>query len=55
MNTHNDTHTTTHAQKHNTYTDPQQQQILFFEPRAGQDRPTTEDPYETDRNPIGKP
>ena len=51
MNTHNDTHTTTHAQKHITYTDTQQEQILFSEPLAGQDRPATEDPYETDRNP----
>ena len=45
------THTTTHAQTHIAYIDPQQQQILFSEPRTGQDRPATEDPYETDRNP----
>ena len=44
-------HTTTHAQKHITYIDPQPQQNFFSEPHTGQDRPATEDPYETDRNP----
>ena len=49
MNTHNDTHTTTQAQKHIAYTDTQQEQILFLSPL--QDR--TDQQQRTHMKPIG--